>query len=253
MQNGIIKISKTQIGQSEINAVDARELWTWLESKQEFATWVKAKVVCNPYFAENYDYCSFDNIVKRAVGGSIRKDYVLSIDCAKKVSMAEQTEKGNKVRDYFLECEKSSQEKFRPPQDMTKLDWMEMCVDLQKHKIKSDAKIGLLEHVITKQAPKAEAFDAFIDTDGLYSLTEAGKIVYNNPNKFTAVLRKKKIIYLSKGINIPTQRFMNIGYFEVKAVKSQGGRSNTQTFVTAKGLPWLHRICNPGAQVALFA
>lgn len=86
--------------------IDARLLWQKLESKQEFAHWVKAKVINNPYFTENEDYVLLDNIIKQTTrGGHNRKDYGLTIKTCKKVSMAEQTEVGNKYRDYFIELD----------------------------------------------------------------------------------------------------------------------------------------------------
>ncbi len=90
--------------------VDARELWKGLQSKQEFANWVKSKVVNNPYFIQDEDYTTVDNIIndQNAQNGLFeKKDYALTVDTAKKVAMSEQTKVGNQVREYFIECEKT--------------------------------------------------------------------------------------------------------------------------------------------------
>ena len=87
-------------------AVNARELHAFLESKQEFANWIKSRI--EKYgFVENQDFESFDNIIKRETGATVRKDYVLSIDMAKELSMVENNEKGRLARKYFIECEKA--------------------------------------------------------------------------------------------------------------------------------------------------
>ena len=76
-------------------AVNARTLHQTLESKQQFADWIKAKVLDNPFFMENQDYVLLQNSMKQTSrGGHNRKDYALTLDTAKKVAMAEQTEKG---------------------------------------------------------------------------------------------------------------------------------------------------------------
>lgn len=109
----LVAINKQFIGGEEINSVDARELHTFLESKRDFSNWVKAKVVENPFFKENVDFILLANIVEQDCnthGGHNRKDYALTLDTAKKVAMAEQTAKGEEVRDYFIQCEKKLKE-----------------------------------------------------------------------------------------------------------------------------------------------
>lgn len=108
--NELVTIKKTTIGESEVNSVDARELHSFLESKQEFAHWAKAKIAENPFFRVGVDFCSFENVIKRTKGASVRKDYALSLDTAKKVAMAEQTARGEEVREYFIKCEKALDE-----------------------------------------------------------------------------------------------------------------------------------------------
>ncbi|MBA3012341.1 MAG: antA/AntB antirepressor family protein [Proteobacteria bacterium] len=111
----LIKIQKQGIGNGEVYAVDARELHFFLGSKQEFAHWSKSKIVNNPFFEDGIDYFSFEKIIKRETGGTIRKEYALTISSAKKVAMAEQTERGNQVRDYFIECERQSKQVAQLP------------------------------------------------------------------------------------------------------------------------------------------
>ena len=92
----IIKITEKD-GQKAINA---RELHAFLESKQEFANWIKGRI--DKYgFVENQDYSSFDNIIKRENGATIRKEYALSIDMAKELSMVENNEKGRLFRKIY--------------------------------------------------------------------------------------------------------------------------------------------------------
>ncbi len=97
----IIKITEKG-GQKSVNA---RELHEFLGNKRGFATWIKQRI--EQYgFVENQDYFSFDNIVKRENGATVRKEYALSIGMAKELSMVENNEKGRMARKYFIECEK---------------------------------------------------------------------------------------------------------------------------------------------------
>lgn len=90
-------------------AVNARELHAFLGSKQEFAHWIKNRI--EKYgFIENQDFTSFDNFIKREKGSSVRKEYALSIDMAKELSMVENNERGKQARRYFIECERRLRE-----------------------------------------------------------------------------------------------------------------------------------------------
>lgn len=85
-------------------AVSARTLHAFLESKQEFANWIKNRI--DKYgFVENQDFEVFDNFVKNPNGGRPQKEYALSIGMAKELSMVEGNEKGKQARRYFIKCE----------------------------------------------------------------------------------------------------------------------------------------------------
>lgn len=85
-------------------AVNARDLHIFLESKQQFADWIKNRI--NQYdFIENQDYVVFHNSMNNPGGGRPQIEYALSINMAKELSMVEGNEKGKQARRYFIACE----------------------------------------------------------------------------------------------------------------------------------------------------
>lgn len=105
--NELIKITEYNGRQ----AVSARELHCFLESKQEFSNWIKSRI--EKYgLIENEDFSSFDKVIKRDVGATTQKEYALTMDAAKELAMVEGNDKGKQARRYFIECEK--QLKQRP-------------------------------------------------------------------------------------------------------------------------------------------
>lgn len=80
--------------------VDARGLYKFLQSKRQFANWINDKLLD---FEEGFD---FNKIVKPLENN--KKDYMLSVDCAKELAMMERTEVGKIARRYFIEMEKKS-------------------------------------------------------------------------------------------------------------------------------------------------
>lgn len=105
-------------------AVKARDLHTFLGSKQDFSNWIKNRI--KKYgFIENQDFQRFDNFIETG-GKSI--EYILSIDCAKELSMVENNLKGRQIRQYFIECEKSLKE-LAP---LNPMDFLQMQLNLMK-------------------------------------------------------------------------------------------------------------------------
>ncbi|MEC5395241.1 antA/AntB antirepressor family protein [Bergeyella sp. RCAD1439] len=86
-------------------AVSARELYQFLESKQQFSDWIQNRI--RDYgFIEGQDFEVFHNSMKNPSGGRPTLEYAISLDMAKELSMVERTEKGKQARRYFIECEK---------------------------------------------------------------------------------------------------------------------------------------------------
>ncbi len=105
----LINIEQKAIGTTRVQTVDARELHAFLEVGKRFASWVSERIEQFD-FVENQDFIVFDfpdsgNQVGH--GGDRRsKEYHLTLDMAKELSMVERTPKGKEARQYFIECER---------------------------------------------------------------------------------------------------------------------------------------------------
>jgi len=103
MENMMIEVKNELIGKELVQAVNARDLWAKLESKQDFSTWIK-KRVADYGFVENQDFTRFHK--KKEANNATMTEYVIALDMAKELAMMEKTEQGRVARRYFIECEK---------------------------------------------------------------------------------------------------------------------------------------------------
>lgn len=100
----LINITKELIGIEKVNSVYARELHKTLEIKKQFSDWITHQI--KPLgLEENMDYIIYTKKVEK---GRSLKEYIITQDRAKHISMASRTVKGKEVRNYFIEIEKSS-------------------------------------------------------------------------------------------------------------------------------------------------
>jgi phage anti-repressor protein len=85
--------------------VSAKELYDRLNlPKQHWARWSRANIEQNPFASEGKDWLTLP-IMGR---GFETKDYAISLDLAKKLCMLTKTEVGEQIRNYFLDCERLS-------------------------------------------------------------------------------------------------------------------------------------------------
>ena len=132
--NELIKITEN----NGRRAVSAREVHEFLESKQDFSTWIKNRI--EKYdLVENVDYIAAPQIYGTANGGhSTRIEYVLSVDAAKELSMVEGNRKGKQARKYFLEIEKSWKEQQK---SLTQLDILAQSIAV----LQEQEKVAVIE------------------------------------------------------------------------------------------------------------
>ena len=87
-------------------AVNARELWRALGSKQEFANWIKDRI---SYFEAERDYTSEKLVNVENRGRFAPTEYYITLDVAKHFASLERNERGKKIRRILLEYEKYMQ------------------------------------------------------------------------------------------------------------------------------------------------
>jgi len=128
-------------------AVSARHLHAFLESKQQFADWIKDRI--QKYdFVENQDFEVFHNFMKNPSGGRPLTEYALSLNCAKEIAMVEGNAKGKQARQYFIECEKKSKEVSAP---LSQLEILQQSVNLL---VAQERRLGYVENQVNMLVQK---------------------------------------------------------------------------------------------------
>ena len=102
----IIKVTKSEIGNAELNSVNARDIHNYLQVNSKFADWIK-RAISKYDFKENIDFSILRN--GNPNGGRDILDYIVTMDMAKELAMLENNPKGRETRKYFINCEKELQ------------------------------------------------------------------------------------------------------------------------------------------------
>ena len=103
--NHLIPVTIGEIGGQRIPTSNARDLHAFLEVGKDFSNWIKDRI--EQYeFVEDQDFVCSPVLASEGRGGHNRKDYHLTLDMAKELSMVERNAKGKQARQYFIECER---------------------------------------------------------------------------------------------------------------------------------------------------
>lgn len=224
---------------TENPTVSARELHEGLEIKTAFKDWFPR--MADYGFEIGKDFNPLKNEQVRIEGSRevTREllDYQISIDMAKQICMIQRTEKGRQYRQYFLDLEKA----WNTPEQIfaRALKMADRTIDSLKHQNE-----GLLEDV-KRMKPKEIFADAVACSQTSILVGDLAKILKQNgvntgQKRLFEMLRNEG--FLIKGgssKNMPTQRSMEMGLFEVKesTISNPDGsmRVTKTTKVTGKG------------------
>ncbi len=180
--NNPIAITNNTINEESVQTVNARELHVFLESKQDFSTWIKKRIMTYA-FLDGRDFIRFHK--KMEANNAIAVEYYLTLDMAKELAMVERNKKGKQAREYFIECERRAKQVVTPQIDYSS---PQVMLGVLTHLKNENER----KHIIIEDLkPKAMALESLQRSDGLFSLTEAAKVLEMQPNQFILFLQKK--------------------------------------------------------------
>lgn len=218
--------------------VSARNLHEFLEVKTRFNDWISGRV--KKYeFVENSDFITVTEKKVTAQGNqSEYTDYAITIDMAKELSMVENNERGKQARKYFIQIEKA----WNSPEMIMKRALEIANKQVENLKLENAEKTKTIE----EQKPKVIFADAVSASNTSILVGELSKILRQNGIKIGGQrlfewLRNNGYLIKRKGTdwNMPTQRSMEQGLFEIKEgtrIDGNGVNITTKTpKVTGKG------------------
>lgn len=197
--------------------VSARDLHEGLEIKTAFKDWFPRMVEYG--FTSGNDFNPLKNEQVRLEGNREVKreilDYQISVDMAKQICMIQRSEKGKQYRQYFIDLEKAWN---TPEQIFARALKM---ADQKIEKLK-ETNAGLLEDV-DRMRPKEIFADAVSTSHTSILIGDLAKLLRQNgvdigQKRLFEYLRNHGYLIKRKGSdwNMPTQKSMNMGLFEIK-------------------------------------
>jgi len=206
--------------------VSARELHELLEVKTAFKDWFPRMTEYG--FTDGIDFCSF---LSESTGGRPAQDATLTLDMAKEICMLQRNDKGKLARQYFIQLEK---------------DWNSPEKVMARALKIADKKIRVLEEKVEVDKPKVLFANAVSTAKTSILVGELAKLLKQNgaemgQNRLFDWLRNNGYLIRRMGTdyNMPTQRAMELGLFEIKetsVVHADGHTSISKTpKVTGKG------------------
>lgn len=212
--------------------VSGRELHEKLGIKTAYKDWFPR--MCEYGFIEGEDFCSF---LSGSTGGRPATEHQLTIEMAKQICMIQRTEIGKQYREYFIELEK----KWNSPELV-----MARALKMANQQIERvTAQLETVNAKLEEAKPKIVFADAVSASKTSILIGDLAKIIRQNgvgigQKRLFEWLRNNGYLMKSgTSKNLPTQRSMEHGLFEVKehvVVTPSGENKITRTTkVTPKG------------------
>ncbi|MBM6397923.1 antA/AntB antirepressor family protein [Ochrobactrum anthropi] len=236
-------VVKGQIGEGSIQTVNARDLHAFLEVGTAFKDWIVRRIA-DYGFEDGKDFCSF---LSESSGGRPSKEYAVSLDMAKELSMVERNEKGKQARQYFIECERRAKDPVAALNDP---------VAMRSLLLTYSEKVIALESRVEEMMPAVQALEQISEAHGSLNRTEAAKHLGIAPHLLCRWMRTNGWTYRRPGSkdDIAYQSKIMAGYLEHKVTtgpKEDGTEwISTQVRVTPKGLTVLAKAFPQTARAA---
>lgn len=213
----------------ENGTISARDLYDCVnEGKERFSKWFSRQLQfgfsVGDDYSNPYQKVRVQKEGKRMVEREV-EDYDLSIDMAKHICMVQKTERAKQIRQQLINLEKA----WNSPEQV-----MARAIKLAEKTITS------LQLTIEEQKPLVDFASKVSVSNNLIDMGKMAKLLKDDNidigrNKLFLWLRNHGILMQN---NIPYQKYINSGYFEVKESvyeTSYGTKTQQTTYVTGKG------------------
>ncbi|RKW08101.1 MAG: oxidoreductase [Streptococcus sp.] len=209
--------------------VSGRQLHEALQVKTEYKKWFSRMTEYG--FNENEDFLRVTQKCHTPGGLQDMTDHVIKLDMAKEIAMIQRTARGKKVRQYFIQVEKD----FNSPEKI-----------MARALLMADQKVHKLEAQIEANKPKVLFADAVSASHTSILVGDLAKLISQNgfkigANRLFIWLRDNGYLIKKRGAswNMPTQKSMELGLFEIKETNIQHADGhisiNKTSKVTGKG------------------
>ncbi|WP_170240148.1 phage antirepressor KilAC domain-containing protein [Streptococcus suis] len=220
------EIINVSVNDNQEPVVSGRQLHEALGVQSRYTTWFERMTEYG--FVEGQDF--LPNLGK-STGGRQAVDHIIKLDMAKEIAMIQRTDRGKQVRQYFIQVEKD----FNSPEKI-----------MARALLLADKKVHHLEAQIEADRPKVLFADAVSASHSSILVGDLAKLISQNgfkigANRLFAWLRENGYLIKRKGCdwNMPTQKSMELGLFEIKETTithADGHISISKTVkVTGKG------------------
>lgn len=216
--------------------VSARELHEKLNIGTQYTKWFER--MCDYGFSENEDFKAISQKRLTAQGNETTYiDHEISLDMAKQICMIQRTPEGKAVRQYLIDLEKA----WNSPEQVYARA-LKMA-DTEIAKLKGDNSLLIADN--ERMKPKEIFADAVATSKTSILIGDLAKLICQNGYQigqkrlFSWMRENGYLIKSGSSMNMPIQRYVEQGLFEVKEsnVQNPDGsvRITKTTKVTGKG------------------
>ena len=232
--NELITITTNEVGEP---TVLGRELHEFLGVTTRYNDWFPRMAEYG--FIEGKDFYSFLSKTSET-GGRPSTDHLLTIDMAKEICMIQRTEVGKQARQYFIQVEKD----YNSPEKI-----MARALRI------AEKELSTLKLDVERMKPKEIFADSVASSQSTILIGELAKILKANgyetgQKRLFETFRQDGFLIKRNGsdYNMPAQKAMDLGLFEIKetVITNPDGsiRVSKTTKVTGKGqIYFVNRYC----------
>lgn len=265
MDGDLIPIRIGEIGGRQVDCVNLRDVWEFVESKQKFADWIKDRLITSELYTQGEDWVIHKSVKKS--GGRPAIEYFAPMSVSKEIALSGNTRKAKQYRQWIIARELKLAEieadknisisgNFEDPEFLKFISTglMQANNKLKANVEKLETNVVKLETIVVEKTKKADGFDEIANHEGLHGLREVGKLL--GMDDWFAKLHKIGWIYRQGGSG-PWKAYKDkmdsrlLKYKSFTTEKDGVKTEHLQTMVTTKGLTQLTLIFSKPKQKSL--